>query len=200
MFYYVHYRDNWADEMFVEGFSIMDEKKYERYTATVNAIVADIECGRPFSYWIGSNEEIEYSNVNDFLSAFEVSEFSIIPTDFEMIFGKRFPEFGFFPFEQMLNTLEERAEEENSDEDNDEMRTEYYRIDFFGSLSRERIGDPVYIKVKGYFETEIDAQVEAFEEHFATEYHKQYGVFCYPETTQIYKELYEQEMNLYGNE
>ena len=200
MFYYVHYKDNWSDEMFVEGFSIMDEKKYERYTATVNAIVADIECGRPFSYWIGSNEEIEYNNVNDFLSAFEISEFSIIPTDFEMIFGKRFPEFGFFPFEQMLDTLEERAEEENSNEDNDEMRTEYYRIDFFDSLSRERIGDPVYIKVKGYSETEIDAQVEAFEEHFATEYHKQYDVFCYPETTQIYKELYEQEMNLYGNE
>ena len=42
--------------------------------------------------------------------------------------------------------------------------------------------------------------IEYFEEHFATEYYKQYGVFCYPETTQIYKELYEQEMNLNGNE
>lgn len=34
MFYYVNYKDNWADEMFVEGFSIMDEKEYEHYTAT----------------------------------------------------------------------------------------------------------------------------------------------------------------------
>ena len=29
MFYYVNYKDNWADEMFVDGFSIMDEKEYE---------------------------------------------------------------------------------------------------------------------------------------------------------------------------
>ena len=60
MFYYVNYKDNWADEMFVDGFSIMDEKEYEHYTATVNAIVADIECGLPFIYQIGTNEEIKY--------------------------------------------------------------------------------------------------------------------------------------------
>ena len=197
MFYYVHYKDSWADEMYVEGFSIMDEKKYEHYTATMNAIVADIECGQPFIYQIGTNEEIEYNNVNDFLSAFEVSEFSIIPTDFEMIFGKRFPEFGFFPYEQMLDTLWERANGEG--EGDGELREEYYRIDFFNSMSHEHVGYPVYIKVKGYSDIEIDSQIEAFEEHFATEYHNKLNVFCYPETTQISKELYCQEMNIYGN-
>ena len=200
MFYYVNYKDNWADEMFVDGFSIMDEKEYEHYTATVNAIAADIECGLPFVYQVGSNEEIEYTNVNDFLSAFEVSEFEEYPEGIEMVFGKKFPEFGFFPYGQMLDTLWDRAnglEDENEDE---EMRTEYYRIDYFNSLSRDRVGDPVFIKVKGYSETEIDAQIEAFEEHFATEYYKQYGVDVYPEIYQIYKELYEEEMNLNGNE
>ena len=161
MFYYVNYKDNWADEMFVEGFSIMDEKEYEHYTATVNAIITDIECGLPFVYQIGTNEEIEYNNVNDFLSAFEVSEFEEYPEGIEMVFGKKFPEFGFFPYGQMLD---------------------------------------VFIKVSGYSNTEIDAQIETFEEHFATEYYNQYNVFCYPETTQIYKELYEEEMNLNGNE
>ena len=200
MFYYVNYKDNWADEMFVEGFSIMDEKEYEHYTATVNAIIADIESGLPFVYQVGSNEEIEYNNANDFLSAFEVSEFEEYPEGIEMIFGKKFPEFGFFPYGQMLDTLWDRANGLDDRDENEEMRTEYYRIDYFNSLTRNRVGDPVFIKVSGYSNTEIDAQIETFEEHFATEYYNQYNVFCYPETTQIYKELYEEEMNLNGNE
>lgn len=200
MFYYVHYIDNWADEMELEGFALMDEKEYEHYTATVNAIIADIECGLPFVYQVGSNEEIEYNNVNGFLGAFEVSEFEEYPEGIEMIFGKKFPEFGFFPYGQMLDTLWDRANGLDNRDEDEEMRTEYYRIDYFNSLTRNRVGDPVFIKVSGYSNTEIDAQIETFEEHFATEYYNQYNVFCYPETTQIYKELYEEEMNLNGNE
>ena len=109
MFYYVHYIDNWADEMELEGFALMDEKEYEHYTATVNAIATDIECGLPFTYCIGSNEDIEYTNANDFLSAFEVSKFEEYPEGIETVFGKKFPEFGFFPYGQMLNTLWDRA-------------------------------------------------------------------------------------------
>lgn len=200
MFYCVRYIDNWADEMELEGFSIMDEKEYEYYTATVNAIIADIESGLPFVYQVGSNEEIEYNNVNGFLGAFEVSEFEEYPEGIEMIFGKKFPEFGFFPYGQMLDTLWDRANGLDDRDEDEEMRTEYYRIDYFNSLTRNRVGDPVFIKVSGYSNTEIDAQIETFEEHFATEYYNQYNVFCYPETTQIYKELYEEEMNLNGNE
>ena len=198
MFYYVHYVDNWADEMELEGFSIMDEKEYERYTATVNAIIADIECGLSFIYQVGSNEEIEYTNVNDFLSAFEVSEFEEYPEGIEMVFGKKFPEFGFFPYGQMLDTLWDRAN--GLEVGNKELIEEYYRIDYYNSITKERVGDPVYIKVRGYSEIEIDAQIESFEEHFATEYNKTYGVYVYPETCQIWKDLYEKEMNLSGNE
>lgn len=127
MFYYVNYKDNWADEMFVDGFSIMDEKEYEHYTATVNAIVADIECGLPFIYQIGTNEEIEYNNVNDFLSAFEVSEFEEYPEGIEMVFGKKFPEFGFFPYGQMLDTLWDRSNGLEEEEDNETL--EAYILD-----------------------------------------------------------------------
>lgn len=199
MFYCVRYTDNWADEMTIEGFSIMDEKEYERYVVTLNAIITDMECGQPFIYYVGSNEEIEYDNVDDFLSAFETSEFEEYPEGIEMVFGKKFPEFGFFPYGQMLDTLWDRANGLEDEEDN-EMREEYYRIDYYNSVSKEHVGEPVYIKVKGYSETEIDAQVETFEEHFAIEYYKQYGVYVYPETCQIYKELYNKEMNLSGNE
>ena len=199
MFYCVRYTDSWADEMTVEGFSIMDEKEYEHYVATVNAIIADIESGLPFVYQVGSNEEIEYNNVNGFLSAFETSEFEEYPEGIEMVFGKKFPEFGFFPHGQMLDTLWDRANGLEDEEDN-EMREEYYRIDYYNSVSKEHVGDPVYIKVKGYSDPEIDAQIETFEEHFATEYNKQYDVYVYPETCQIYKELYDKEMNLNGNE
>lgn len=199
MFYCVRYTDNWADEMTIEGFSIMDEKEYERYVVTLNAIITDMECGQPFIYYVGSNEEIEYDNVDDFLSAFETSEFEEYPEGIEMVFGKKFPEFGFFPYGQMLNTLWDRANGLDDKEDN-EMREEYYRIDYYNSITKEHVGDPVYIKVKGYSDPEIDAQVETFEEHFATEYNKQYGIYVYPETCQIYKELYDKEMNLNGNE
>ena len=199
MFYYVHYVDNWADEMELEGFALMDEKEYEHYTATVNAIIADIENGLPFVYQVGSNEEIEYNNINGFLGAFEVSEFEEYPEGIEMIFGKKFPEFGFFPYGQMLDTLWDRANGLEEEEDN-EMREEYYRIDYYNSVSKEHVGDPVYIKVKGYSDPEIDAQIETFEEHFATEYNKQYGVYVYPETCQIYEELYNKEMNLNVND
>lgn len=199
MFYYVHYVDNWADEMELEGFALMDEKEYEHYTATVNAIIADIESGLPFIYQVGSNEEIEYNNVDNFLSAFEVSEFEEYPEGIEIVYGKKFPEFGFFPYGQMLDTLWDRANGLEEEEDN-EMREEYYRIDYYNSITKEHVGDPVYIKVKGYSDPEIDAQIETFEEHFATEYNKQYGVYVYPETCQIYKELYDKEMNLNVND
>lgn len=199
MFYFVRYTDSWADEMTIEGFSIMDEKEYERYVVALNAIITDMECGQPFIYYVGSNEEIEYDNVDDFLSAFETSEFEEYPEGIEMIFGKKFPEFGFFPYGQMLDTLWDRANGLEDEEDN-EMREEYYRIDYYNSITKEHVGDPVYIKVKGYSDPEIDAQVETFEEHFAMEYNKQYGVYVYPETCQIYKELYDKEMNLNGNE
>lgn len=198
MFYYVNYKDSWADEMFVDGFSIMDEKEYEHYTATVNAIITDIECGLPFIYQIGTNEEIEYNNVDEFLSAFEVSEFEEYPEGIEMVFGRKFPEFGFFPYGQMLDTLWDRA---NGLEVGDkELMEEYYRIDYYNSITKEHVGDPVYIKVRGYSEIEVDAQIESFEEHFATEYYKQYGVYVYPEMGRIPENLYNKEMNLNGNE
>lgn len=198
MFYCVRYTDSWADEMTIDGFSIMDEKEYERYTATVNAIIADIESDLSFIYQVGSNEEIEYDDVDEFLSAFEVSEFEEYPEGIEMIFGKKFPEFGFFPYGQMLDTLWDRA---NGLEVGDkELMEEYYRIDYYNSITKEHVGDPVYIKVRGYSEIEVDAQIESFEEHFATKYYKQYGVYVYPETGRIPEELYNKEMNLSGNE
>ena len=198
MFYFVRYTDSWADEMTIDGFSIMDEKEYEHYVATVNAIIADIESGLPFIYQVGSNAEIEYNNVDDFLSAFETSEFEEYPEGIEMVFGKKFPEFGFFPYGQMLDTLWDRA---NGLEVGDkELMEEYYRIDYYNSITKEHVGDPVYIKVRGYSEIEVDAQIESFEEHFATEYYKQYGVYVYPETGRIPEDLYNKEMNLNGNE
>lgn len=198
MFYFVRYTDSWADEMTVEGFALMDEKEYERYIVTVNAIITDMECGQPFIYQVGSNEEIEYDNVDDFLSAFETSEFEEYPEGIEMVFGKKFPEFGFFPYGQMLDTLWDRA---NGLEVGDkELMEEYYRIDYYNSITKEHVGDPVYIKVRGYSEIEVDAQIESFEEHFATEYYKQYGVYVYPETGRIPENLYNKEMNLNGNE
>lgn len=198
MFYFVRYTDSWADEMTIDGFSIMDEKEYEHYVATVNAIIADIESGLPFIYQVGSNEEIEYNNVDDFLSAFETSEFEEYPEGIEMVFGKKFPEFGFFPYGQMLDILWDRA---NGLEVGDkELMEEYYRIDYYNSITKEHVGDPVYIKVRGYSEIEVDAQIESFEEHFATEYYKQYGVYVYPETGRIPEDLYNKEMNLNVND
>ena len=52
----VKWSDNWADEMDVEGFVIMDNSEWKEFQETAKKV------NSPISICVGTNEEIEYPN------------------------------------------------------------------------------------------------------------------------------------------
>ena len=62
----VRYRDNWADEMTVEGFEFFNQDDWPQ-------IVAGISEG-PFEVMVGSNQFIAYKNREDYLTHIRVTE------------------------------------------------------------------------------------------------------------------------------
>lgn len=83
----VTYKGNWADEMDLFGYCIYPEEKdfqedvvdwlndqgYEY--KTFNEILED-DSDEEFSFYCGSNEEVCYDSVRDFIDAFTVEEIS----------------------------------------------------------------------------------------------------------------------------
>jgi len=64
----VRYRDNWADEMNVEGFEFFNKDEWPDIVAGI----AD----KPFEVMVGSNQFIEYKNRADYLTHLKVTEIS----------------------------------------------------------------------------------------------------------------------------
>jgi hypothetical protein len=61
---------NWADEMDIYGFSLMDKEDWSEYKKYLK------ERKGGFTFYIGTNEEIEYSNGNELLREITVTEIS----------------------------------------------------------------------------------------------------------------------------
>ena len=61
---------NWADEMDIYGFAIMDKEEWEEYKKYLH----DRKGG--FTLYIGTNEDIEYSNGRELLNEITVTEIS----------------------------------------------------------------------------------------------------------------------------
>lgn len=70
----IQYKDNWADEMNVQGFHIMTEKAWIFFLKLVNDNSALFE--NDYTLGVGTNQEIPYSNKDDLLSRFTVSVIS----------------------------------------------------------------------------------------------------------------------------
>ena len=64
-FHLLKFDDNWADEMDVSGFVVYDEDEYKAWLDKIP--------DRQFSYGIGTNEEIEYSDAEEFLRSVTVT-------------------------------------------------------------------------------------------------------------------------------
>ncbi len=93
----VQLNDNWADEMDLDGFQIMDEEKWkiseERLRRSENYI----------EIYVGTNEEIDYRNGKDFLKSLTIISISDDQFDFiKKTFGKTW---GIFPLNQALDSL-----------------------------------------------------------------------------------------------
>lgn len=66
----IKFSSNWADEMDIEGLYVTTAEKHEAFKQQV---VQHFEkSGRTISYYVGSNEEIEYDCANDLLECYEV--------------------------------------------------------------------------------------------------------------------------------
>lgn len=66
----VKFADNWADEMDVEGFTILDIKDFMQLMHLIEDVAKKIDRGHVFEYFIGTNEWIDYTCGEDFKRAF----------------------------------------------------------------------------------------------------------------------------------
>lgn len=91
----VKYDSNWADEMDIDGFKVLTNEQWEKYQQDFKKHFKE-EC---YSYYVGTNEEIEYSDFDEFISDFKASE---ITNEEAAVLEKLFDNlstygYGFFP-------------------------------------------------------------------------------------------------------
>ncbi len=93
-FWLVKYKDNWADEMDLDGFRVMDKKELDEFVKNIGALK-----NFPFEVYFGTNQGVEFESVKDIMKAFK-----FVPlTTFDMQCLKQFfPEaarwgYGMFP-------------------------------------------------------------------------------------------------------
>lgn len=102
----INFSDDWADEMNIDGWVIMEEEEWKEIKKKVAAKKGYISVG------FGTNEDNEYSNGKDFLNTLEVTklsddEYSVL----NKIFGESYGNTGF------TGVWEYDYDEDNEDED-----------------------------------------------------------------------------------
>lgn len=92
----VLFHDNWADEFNVEGFNLYDSiDEWNEYLDNLREDYGDNSFTMPF----GSNQEIDYENVDDYASSFKVIEITEAEHDFiveKLLGGSKWKSFGHF--------------------------------------------------------------------------------------------------------
>jgi len=63
----IRFEGNWADEMELFGFEIMEEEVWRAHLKRVRKFLED---GGPYEKCVGSNENIEYTNYDEYVSHF----------------------------------------------------------------------------------------------------------------------------------
>lgn len=71
-FLLVKYEDNWADEMNISGFKIFTKEHFDNWKEYWKECLSK----ETYIFGIGTNEEIEYEDSNEFFSRFTVGEIS----------------------------------------------------------------------------------------------------------------------------
>lgn len=69
----VRFRDCWADEFDVEGFCVMSDDEIEVWKSRFKVI---FDRNEVYTYSFGTNEEIDYSSFDQFISNFSFCEIS----------------------------------------------------------------------------------------------------------------------------
>jgi hypothetical protein len=92
----VKYDSNWADEMAIDGFRVFTDKQWEKYQEDFKK---HFKKDNSYTYYVGSNGDIEYGDFDEFMSDFKVSE---ITDEEAAVLEKLFDNlstygYGFFP-------------------------------------------------------------------------------------------------------
>lgn len=111
MMWLVKLADNWADEMDIEGFSIMSTGQFTQWAKTVEEVAKKIDKGYSFEWYIGTNEWVDWDSGKDFKEAFSCE----VITDEEAEVLKRlllqgFASYGLFPSGQDMTYFLEDEE------------------------------------------------------------------------------------------
>ena len=103
MMWLIKFYDNWADEMDIEGFSIMSTGQFTQWARTVEEVAKKIDEGRSFEWYFGTNEWINWDSGKYFKEAFSCD----VITDEEAnilkhLLPEEFDKYGIFPSGQDL--------------------------------------------------------------------------------------------------
>lgn len=99
-YYILKWSDNWADEINAKAVQVIDEEQYKTFQKNVSlARKYSNELGT-FEISIGSNEEIEYKNVDKFLKKVDIKE--IPEKDVKILEKYGLTKFGFNAFMHLL--------------------------------------------------------------------------------------------------
>lgn len=75
-YYLLSYVDNWADEFDVEGFIILTEEQVKTWKKALEMAGEYMSRGHTYEFYFGTNEWIDYSNIEDFRVCFKLSKIS----------------------------------------------------------------------------------------------------------------------------
>jgi hypothetical protein len=67
-YYLVKFKDNWADEMDLDGFRLMTMNEWDEFVKNINSLKYF-----PFEVYFGTNEFIEYRNPEEILNRFQMT-------------------------------------------------------------------------------------------------------------------------------
>lgn len=102
----VVFSEDWADEMNMDGFDVMDKEVWEKESARIRAYDGCLGVG------FGTNEDTEYRNGVEALRSYKVKNIS----DDDVKIVKKFVRlpYGQFPFDQLVDRVND-SDEEDSD-------------------------------------------------------------------------------------
>ena len=107
----VKYSDNWADEMDIDGCVVITEEQY-------NKIQENLKSFKPFTFSIGTNEEIEYETLSSLKRKLEFLE--IAEEEYSVIEKLELEDMGFAGRLVNWYLLEDNFGMEDWDDEDDE--------------------------------------------------------------------------------
>lgn len=110
MMWLVKLTDSWADEMDLEGFSIMSTGQFTLWAKTVEEVAKKIDSGYPFEWYVGENKWFDWWEGKEFKEAFNCEVITDEEADvLNRLLLEGYDKYGLFPSgEDMIYFLEDK--------------------------------------------------------------------------------------------